>query len=59
MNTPILREDVLELSESVAMLARLALNGDHSKATLTALASMATFVKDSLRVLDARERGQA
>lgn len=51
MNTPILREDVLELSETVAMLARLALNGDHSKATLTSLVTLATFVHNGIVVL--------
>ena len=59
MDTSTLRENVLELSESVAMLARLARKGDHSTATLTALETLAGFVKDSLVVLDARERGQA
>ena len=59
MDTQTLKKEILELSESVAMLARLARKGDHSTATLTALETLAGFVKDSLRVLDARERGQA
>lgn len=59
MDTPTLKQQVLELSESVAMLASLARNGDHSTATLTALETLAKFVKDGLVVLDAQERGRA
>jgi hypothetical protein len=51
MSTPTLREQVLELSESVALLARVALNGDHSTATLSALDTLARFVRDGITVL--------
>ena len=51
VTTPTLREQVLELSESVAMLARLARNGDHSTATLTALETLSKFVRDGIVVL--------
>jgi hypothetical protein len=51
MDTPTLREQVLELSASVAMLAGVARNGDHSTATLSALETLARFVRDGIVVL--------
>ena len=51
VTTPTLREQVLELSDSVAMLASLARNGDHSTATLTALETLSKFVRDGIVVL--------
>ena len=50
VTTPTLREQVLELSESVAMLARLARTGDHSTATLTAGGTLSKVVRDGIGV---------
>lgn len=51
MDTPTLREQVLELSASVAKLASVARSGDHSTATLQALETLSKFVRDGIVIL--------
>lgn len=52
VTTPTLREQVLEASESAAILiTRLRNNGDTSYATLQALHTLTKFVRDGIVVL--------
>lgn len=51
METPTLREQVLEASENMSILASRVRNGDNSTATLTALETLTKFVRDGIVVL--------